>query len=183
MDEHNQIDHFKISELVDAYQLDITPAELHGLVTGSVCVQAFNPVDQQWLKLIMPYKTLNEHDKEDLGNNLKIYYDATLQELDGHMFEFSLALPDEDSHADYRTQELASWCRGFLTAYRQLLKTDDALSDDASEALEDLNEIANAITGDGEQEEFEQALAELEEYLRISIQMIFDDLNPTQTLH
>ena len=183
MNEQIQIDHLQISELVDDYQLDITPAQLHGLITGSVCTAVENPAPDDWFKLIMPYDSLNAAEQEHLANHLKIIYNLTLQELDSAMFEFNPALPDEDSNTEYRTQELAAWCRGFLTTYRQYVKNNESLSEDSTEALQDLSEIAFAVIGDGEEEEYDQALTELEEYLRISIQLIFDDLNPTQTLH
>ena len=183
MNKQIQFDYVQVNQLVDDYELEISPSQLHGIITGSACTAGFYPEVNNYLNLITPYDGLNQSQLGHLSDNLNIYFNQTLQVLDSHMFEFELALPDEDSSSEYRTEEIAAWCRGFLTAYRHSIKNDDALSPDAAEALKDLTQIAFAETGEGEAEEIEQALAELEEYLRISVQLIFDDLNPIKTVH
>ena len=183
MNEQIQFDYLQVNQLVDDYELEISPSQLHGIITGSACTAAFNPAATDYLNLIVPYDGLNQIQLGHLGDSLNIYFNQIVRVLDSQMFEFELALPDEDSSSEFRTEELAAWCRGFLIAYRHSIKNDEALSPDAAEALQDLMEIAFAETGDGEAEELEQALAELEEYLRISVQLIFDDLNPTKTVH
>lgn len=183
MNKQIQFDYVQVNQLVDDYGLEISPSQLHGIITGSACTAGLNPEATNYLNLITPCDGLEQGQLGHLSDSLNIYYNQTLQVLDSHMFEFELALPDEDSSREYRTEELAAWCRGFLSAYRHSIINDDVLSTDAAEALEDLIQIAYAETGEGDEEEIEQALAELEEYLRISVQLIFDDLNPTQTVH
>ena len=183
MNKQIQFDYLQVSQLVDDYELEISPAQLHGIITGSACTAGANPETVNYLNLITPYEGLEQSLLGHLSDSLNLYFNQTLQVLNGHMFEFELALPDEDSSSEQRTEELAAWCRGFLTAYRHSIKEDKALSADAAEALQDLVEIAFAETGEGDTEELEQALVELEEYIRVSVQLIFDDLNPTQTIH
>ena len=183
MNKQIQFDYEQVNQLVDDYELDISPAHLHGIITASTCAAGINPDAVNPLNLITPYKGLDENQLGHLSDSLNLYYIQTLQVLDDHMFEFELALPDEDSGAEFRTEELAAWCRGFLTAYSHSIKSDEVLSGDAAEALKDLTQIAFAEIGDAQAEEIEQALAELEEYLRVGVQLIFDELNPTQTVH
>ena len=183
MNKQIQFDYVQVNQLVDDYELEITPAQLHGIITGSACTAGYNPDAVNYLNLITPYEAMDQNQLGHLSDSLTIYFNQTLQVLDNHMFEFELALPEEDSSNVHRTEELAAWCRGFLTAYRHSINDENPLSEDAAEAFGDLIEIAFAETGEGDEEELEQALAELEEYLRISVQLIFDDLNPTQTIH
>ena len=183
MNQKIQFDYTQVSQLVDDYQLDISASQLHGIITASACTAGMNTADNNYLNLIAPYDSLNENQLSHLSDSLTIYHNQMLKILDSQMFEFELALPDDDSSSEFRTAELAAWCRGFLTAYRLQVNNDEILSTDAAEALQDLTEIAFAVTGDGNEEEFQQALAELEEYLRIGVQMIFDELNPTHTIH
>ena len=178
-----QFDYTQIIQLVDDYELEISASQLHGIITGSACISDLNPQANDHLNLIKPSTSLNQNQLADLSDSLNLYFNHMLKVLDSHMFEFELALPDEDSSCEYRTEELAAWCHGFLSACGHSIKNTDTLGADATEALEDIMEIALAQTGDGEEEEIEQALAELEEYLRISVQLIFDDLNQTQTVH
>ncbi len=185
MNEKSHIEYINIAELVDHYNLDVTTAELHGIITGSICTAKLNPVEDSWIKLLVPYQPLDDHQLGHLTDSLKIIYNLTAHALEGDGFEFVPSLPDEDASSEFRTTELAAWCRGFIMAYQQYNKDNNNLSDDSLEAIADLAEIAYVETSDGEEDEDEneQALAELEEYIRISVQMIFDDLNPVTTLH
>lgn len=176
-------DYAQINQLVDDYELDISPSQLHGIITGSACMAGLFPEAADYLKLIKPYESMNPKQLLQLRDSLNACFNHTLQLLDSHMFEFELALPDENSCSDNRTDELAAWCRGFITACGSSVETGDVLGADAGEAFQDVGEIACAVKGEGETEEIEQALAELQEYVRISVQLIFDDLNPGQTVH
>jgi len=183
MNEKNQIEYINIAELVDHYNLDVTSAELHGVIVGSICTARLNPLEDSWINLLTPYTTLDDDLLGHLTDGLKIIYNITANALEGDGFEFAPALPDEDASSDFRTSELAAWCRGFIMAYQQYNPDNTILTDDSLEAFQDLTEIAFVEVSDGEEDENEQALAELEEYIRISVQMIFDDLNPVTTLH
>jgi len=73
---------------------------------------------------------------------------------------------------------LSQWCSGFLAGIgsggNDSLKT---MSEDANEALEDLQQIAKADVPDTtESEEDEVAFAEIIEYIRVVILMIREDL-------
>ena len=183
MSENSQIEYINIAELVDHYNLDVTAAELHGVICGSICTARLNPVEDSWIKLLMPYESLADHQLSHLGDSLKIIYNLTTHQLEGDGFEFVPVLPDEDASSEFRILELAAWCRGFIVAYQQYNKDNNSLSEDSLEAFGDLSQIAFVEPGDSEEEEDEQALAELEEFIRITVQMIFDDLNPVTTLH
>ncbi len=182
MSDNHQLEYLNLVELVDHYNLDVSAAELHGLITGSVCTARLNSVEDNWVKLLTPYDPLDDHQLEHLNDSLKVVYSLTSNALEGDGFAFTPVLPDEDASSDFRTGELAAWCRGFVLVYQHHPQTDN-LSEDSQEAYEDLTEIAYAELGDGEDEEHAQALAELEEYIRISVQMIFDDLNPVTKIH
>ena len=117
MNKQIQFGYAQVDQLVDDYQLEISPSQLHGIITGSACSACNNPESGNCLNLITPYDGLNQHQLEQLNDSLNMYYNQTLLLLDSHMFEFELALPDEDSSSEHRTEELAAWCRGFLTAY------------------------------------------------------------------
>lgn len=183
MYEQIQFDYLGVHQLVDDYGLEISPSHLHGIITASACTAGYQSQENNFLELIKPHDETNHCQLELLSDSLNSYYQQVVRVLEGPMFEFEPALPDEDSDSQFRTEELAAWCRGFLTAYHHSIKHDEALGSDAAEALQDLSEIACAETGEGDTEELAQALTELEEYLRISVQLIFDDLNTTQTIH
>jgi uncharacterized protein len=89
---------------------------------------------------------------------------------------FELLLPDEAQPMDARTGALADFCRGYLMG---LVAGDvrefAALPGDAREVVEDFMKIAEAQAADVSETE-EQALAELTEYVRTGVQVIYEEL-------
>ena len=73
---------------------------------------------------------------------------------------------------------LSQWCSGFLAGIGSSGdETLNALSDEANDALKDLQQISTADVSDtDESEEDEIAFAEIVEYIRIVILMIREDL-------
>jgi len=73
---------------------------------------------------------------------------------------------------------LSQWCSGFLAGIGS--SGDDtlkAMSDEANEALKDLQKISTAdVTDTTQSEEDETAYAEIIEYIRVVILMIREDL-------
>ena len=73
-------------------------------------------------------------------------------------------------------QSLADWCRGFLLA---LLDGEriavDEFSADAAEVARDLMSVSE-LEADGDGGDSEWDLAEVEEYVRVGVQLIFEEL-------
>lgn len=103
--------------------------------------------------------------------------EETRQDLDAGM-RFELLLPGDEESLDERTSSLADWARGFVLA---LLRGDESavtgLGGDSGEFLQDLIKIGEARPG-GQTEEDERALVEIEEYIRVGVQLVFEDLQP-----
>jgi len=103
--------------------------------------------------------------------------DQSSRALDAGM-QFTLLLPDDEEPIAERTGALADWARGFAVA---LLRGDEltveSLEGDAAEVVQDLMKISEARPGE-DSEEDERALAELEEYMRVGVQLVFEELQP-----
>lgn len=101
-----------------------------------------------------------------------------------------------------RTRALAQWCSGYAYGFGtgDQARKDAALPADTRELLQDIQEIARAETsiaapsesdeeGDVNWEQTEQDLAELEEYVRVGVVVINEELQPvlgkpsTKALH
>lgn len=99
------------------------------------------------------------------------------RELDAGM-QFELLLPGDDESIAERTAALADWARGFCLA---LLRGDEvkleSIEGDAGEVLQDLLKISEARPGDDSDED-ERALAELQEYIRVGVQLVFEEFQP-----
>jgi len=144
-------------------------AECHGLLCGLLCRScgetAGDFLDQlQAMQLLVdPGAALSDAMVEAWG--------STSQQLHDEEMGFELWLPSDDDSLEVRTIALAQWCSGFLAGLGSGGQLD-ALSDEAREAIDDLQQIARAELsapqdGVAESEEDESAYAEIVEYVRI----------------
>ena len=151
-------------------------AECHGVVCGLLCRLPDARLDAfiGLLDMLELVKTP--------GSGLKMTFEELLNvsraQLSDEYMGFSLWLPNDEEMLEERTMALSQWCSGFLAGIGS--SGDDtlkALSDEANDALKDLQQISTADVSDTEEgEEDEIAFAEIVEYIRIVILMIREDL-------
>ncbi len=85
-------------------------------------------------------------------------------------------VPDDEEPIEDRVSALAKWCQGFLFGLAEGgLKSFDNLPGDCAEILSDFNELARATSPD-ETEDSERAYFELFEYVRVGMQLVFEEL-------
>lgn len=105
--------------------------------------------------------------------------------LAGQDLVFEALLPDDDAPLEEQAQALALWCHGFLGgmgATAPGIGRDRGGEDTAiGEILGDFAEISRAGLSDEEAAGRDQpdfALAEIHEYVRVSVQIVFEELGP-----
>ena len=94
---------------------------------------------------------------------------------------FQPLLPGDDESLEQRTAALAAWCQGFnygLALAVRIGDADEALQHDTvAEIVRDFAELAQlGYTEDEIEGEGEVAWAELVEYVRVSVQLVFEEL-------
>jgi uncharacterized protein YgfB (UPF0149 family) len=118
-----------------------------------------------------------------LKMSLEELLNSSREQLADEDMQLSLWLPDDDETLEDRTMALSQWCAGFLAALGS--GEDDAskaMSEDANEALKDLQKISTADVSDtSESEDDENAFTEIVEYIRVVILMIREDLRGPDT--
>lgn len=144
-------------------------AECHGLLCGLLC-RSKSETAGDYLEQLQAMQLLIDPGPE-LSDVMVEAWGSTAQLLADEEMGFDLWLPDDDESLEVRTVALAQWCSGFLAGLGSGGQLD-ALSDDAREAIDDLQQIARAelsapIDGEAESEEDESAYAEIVEYVRI----------------
>jgi uncharacterized protein YgfB (UPF0149 family) len=89
---------------------------------------------------------------------------------------FEPLLPDGDRPLDERAEAVVDWCRGFLGGFG-LAGTDAhaQLSDDAQEVLRDFGTIAASSFNFGDAAEDEDALIEVQEFLRVGALLLYTE--------
>ena len=151
--------------------LAATPAELHGGLCGWLAGGGVDRTD--WLAAVLADAALPA--PED-GSALAALRAVTVAQLEDRDFGFDLLLADPGAALADRTGALFDWCRGFLGGFGLATGTRPSLSDEGQEALEDLARLAAARSEEFEAgEEDEDALAEIEEFVRVAVLLLHGD--------
>jgi uncharacterized protein YgfB (UPF0149 family) len=150
-------------------------AEAHGTLAGCLCA-AIGYRFEDWLLEILPEGRAHPMAKETLR---ELYVD-TAGALEGPELEFELLLPEDEEPIDARTAALAQWCQGFLYGLgTSVVQDESGLPGDIGEIVRDLTEITHVAVDTAQSEESnESAYAELVEFVRIGVQLVFDELGP-----
>ncbi len=150
-------------------QLAISPAELHGALAGWIA--GGGETSGPWLGRILADESL----ASPADPTLNALRDATATLLEDRELNFQLLLPDDETPVDTRGNALFDWCRAFLGAFGLAAGANPPLSEEGSEALEDLARLAMAEAESDGDEEDEAAFAEIEEFVRVAALLLHGD--------
>ena len=139
-----------------------SPSELHGLLTGIVCVTQA-PSSDEWIQIL---ETLDvpELDPEALelltGEAEDIFHALSEDELD-----YLPLLPDDEHSLVERVQALADWCAGVVLGFGL---ASGHIRNDEMELIEHLQDVAAVEFEDSDDDaEGEESYQELYEFVRL----------------
>jgi len=171
-------DYERLDAMLKMADLEVSASELHGAIYGACCGMGAEDAARTVMALLahdddLPLQASLVHEIEVLSGD-------AYRALDERQSDIALVLPPETADLGERAAALADWCRGFvLGLYQSGLRDPAALPGDTAEVARDMVEIAAAeVSGDDERGE-EWALAEIEEYVRVGVQLIFEELRGT----
>jgi len=172
-------------------------AELHGGVCGALCAGGADAA-RRWLldslddadagaatamdggsaenagSSFRPPAAVADDLEELIGTSSKLLEDPELT--------FEPLLPSDDAPLAEQVEALAAWCQGFLSGVGSTAPA--AVEGDAlGEILRDFAEISRAGLSEDEEAGHDQpdfALAEIHEYVRVSVQLAFEELAPVR---
>jgi uncharacterized protein YgfB (UPF0149 family) len=150
--------------------LAVTPAELHGALCGWLAGAGEDT--PEWLARIMADDSLPQVPRAGVLDAVR---QASVTQLDDRDFGFELLLPGADAPLAERSGALFDWCRGFLGGFGLAAGHAPPLSEEAGEALADLARLAAATPQDDGDDEDEDALTEIEEFVRVAVLLIHGD--------
>lgn len=122
----------------------------------------------------------------DLKSALDALADATAEALDDVAMGFQPLLPSDDESLADRVDGLAQWCQGFNHGLFVAARIADAQleldSGDTAEIVRDFAELAQAGMDDEPADAGgEAAYAELVEYVRVSVQLVYEELTAARS--
>lgn len=157
---------------IRALQLAMSPSELHGGLCGWLAGGGEAGAD--WLGAVLADAALPTPDAGGALERLRV---TSAAQLEDRSFGFALLLPDGEQSLAERSGALFDWCRGFLGGFGLAAGAAPGLSPEGTEALADLARLAAAqpdTDGDDDAGE-EDALAEIEEFVRVAALLLHGD--------
>jgi uncharacterized protein YgfB (UPF0149 family) len=149
-------------------------AEAHGTLAGALC-SATTYRFEDWLQEILP----DGRAQQPVSTGaLRGLYFLTTETLAGAEMSFEPLLPvDAQPHAE-RAAALSQWCVGFLYGLGSGAVQDlSKLPGEAGEVIKDFDELTRVGVGAGDsEEENESAYTELVEFVRVGVQLVFEEL-------
>lgn len=139
-----------------------SPSELHGLLTGIVCVTQ-TPTREEWQNILATLEVPALSDEAlDLlvDETTDVFHALSEEELD-----YLPMLPDDTHTLSERVQALADWCAGVVLGFGL---ASGHIRSDESELIEHLQDVAAVeFEESDDDEEGEESYEELYEFVRL----------------
>nr|WP_038381486.1 YecA family protein [Pantoea sp. IMH] len=157
----------------------MTPAEMHGLISGMICG---GNKDSSWQTLVHELTNEGMAFSQSLSQPLQQLHQGIGDALEEEGFLFQLYLPDDDDISVFdRADALAGWVNHFLLGLGVSQPKLDKVKGETGEAIDDLRTIAQlGYDEDEDQEELEQSLEEVIEYVRVAALLCHDTFTHQQ---
>jgi len=163
---------------------DALAPEVHGSLCGLLCAQG-NLDTKRWLDPLFDGTEKGNLLVSECKKLLLQLYQDTLVALNSDELTFVCMLPGEEELLQERAEALGLWCQGFL--YGLALggvQSVEKLPEQVREILLDFSEITKVGHQDlGESDEDEDAFMEVSEFVRISVLLVYDELQPSKAPH
>ncbi|HEY3519257.1 MAG TPA: UPF0149 family protein [Gammaproteobacteria bacterium] len=178
------LDYDRLRESLAAAGAVVALAELHGGVCGALCAGGADAA-RRWL--------VDSLDDAEVGaapaavaDDLEELIGTSSKMLEDDELTFEPLLPSDDAPLAEQVEALAVWCQGVLggvgsTAPGSVRSSSEG--DTLAEILRDFAEVSRAGLSEDEeagQDQPDFALAQIHEYVRVSVQLAFEELAPVR---
>lgn len=155
--------------------LELSVSEVHGTIVGAITNHMKSGVTPDLLKLIEPEANADDGRFSQLNELLYDLYRENSETLLASQAGLTPLLPSDDENLALRVDGLATWCKGYLLGllYNNAFSIDQ-IPESGAEIARDMMEIAEASAGVDDEQEEDWALSELEEYIKVGAQLIFE---------
>jgi len=148
----------------------LSAAEVHGALCGWVA--GGGAASPDWLARVLADDALPA---VPAGSALDRLREASVAQFEDRDFSFELLLPGADASLGERSGALFDWCRGFLGGFGLAAGAEPPLSEESREALADIARLAAASAQDEGDDEDEDVLTEIEEFVRVAALLLHGD--------
>lgn len=146
---------------------DLQASELHGMMTGWLCIKS--PKKHDWEHTLFP--------DLDITPTFRHIFEGIYKQLCSDNLAFNILISPDDAPLTQQAEDLALWSQGFLLGLGlggAKFEADEILN----EAIDDLRQISHIdFQGIVDNNENEQDLSELVEFVRTAVMIIFNTLH------
>ena len=169
-----------VGRLLNEQGVGLTPAEMHGLISGMLC--GGNNNESNWQTLLHDLTNEGLAFSKNLADALRDMHAAIADALEDDGFLFQLYLPDGEEKTVFdRADALSGWVNHFLLGLGVTQPKLDKVKGETGEAIDDLRNIAQlGYDEDDDQEELEMSLEEIIEYVRVAALLCHDSFTRSQ---
>lgn len=171
----SELNYDSLSAVLMRNNLTADAAEMQGLLCGMLA-GGMSLSDRDWQAAIADMFNAGEPLPDEVNQALDALFNQLGQQMLDSDFALALLLPDDNAPINDRGAALINFVQGFMTGFGLHQNDLSQCSDDVKEALEDFSEIVKMEESMTEDEESEQALFEVQEYVRISSMLCFNEL-------
>lgn len=174
------VEHDELDEALRRCSAGWNAAQAHGLLCGRFAVRG-EEAGREWLDQVLRNSDPDALSRGDCAAMLEALCRTSFRQLTERQSEFAPLLPDDSCSPSVKASALAHWCEGFLQGlvtgpHQENLKTQLA-GEPISDVIKDMLEITRATVDSGaDDESTERAYAELVEYIRVAVQLTFEEL-------
>ncbi len=174
------IDHNELDALLKGCGSSWNAGQAHGLLCSRLSLAGADGASR-WIAQVLGDATSDLAQRGECEEMLDALCAATWQQLVERQSEFDLLLPDDEDPASMRTEVMAQWCEGYLHGLVAEKHSEDLkkrLADEPlADIIKDMLEITRATVGhDADDNNIDSSLAELVEYLRVAVQLTYEEL-------
>ena len=166
----------QLEDLFFKLRVKADPSRFHGFLCGRLCCGTM-PLDTL-IETSTSWLGLSEEQAEGAKNSLRDFYEEALTSLEDISFLFQPTLPDDELPLPERLVAVGVWCSNYISGLGEGMSSEFDVSEDAKEALEDIAAIGQISVDFDTDDDGERDYTELVEYIRIAVQLIFNDLHP-----
>lgn len=183
----------ELEELLYRIDAAMGAADAHGALCGMLCARGTIELSE-WVDHVIGEQEQGNELLHDVVHKLSELHQSTLEMMNDATANFKLLLLDDDDPLPERVEALAAWCQGFIYGLAAGgIQEGSELPEDTAELLKDMIEISRAghdVDDTGVEEsdvnDDEMAYMEIEEYVRMGVLLVYEELQPlqsTQTIH
>lgn len=158
--------------------------QAHGLLCGYIMTHGLKGHDM-WLHRMFENSSNKKGDRVKYQSLFDDLFIETWRQLEERQSKFELFLPGDDRGLLTRAKAIGSWCDSYLHGLISSVTTEKLKKainrEPTSILIKDLLEMTKATIGEEDDDETnERSYAELVEYTRIAVQLIFEELDESR---